>query len=125
LKIKATKETEAFSQINLMFMESIDKTRSENETTTIQLVQGNFNSSDALHLIINLINEKINFHKIQRHQNWEGNHADKNEQLEMRIKELENEKVLMRELIKKAKEFGFHLKINGTLEISFIADSNS
>lgn len=84
----------------------------------IQLVKGEFTPSEASHVIMSLIDEKINFHKIQRLQIWEGNHTCKTEDLDGRIKELEKEKEITREFINKTRGLGQNLKIDGILEIT-------
>lgn len=84
----------------------------------IQLVKGEFTPSEASHIVVSLIDEKINFHKIQRLQIWEGNHKCKTEGLDGRIKELEREKAIVREFINSHRGLGQNLKINGVLEIS-------
>ncbi len=87
----------------------------------IQLVKGEFTPSEASDIIISLIDEKINFHKIQRLQLWEGNHKSDTDQLDGRIKELREEKRIAREFIADTKSLGRNLKINGILEIT-VAD---
>jgi hypothetical protein len=84
----------------------------------IQLVNGQFTPSEASDVIMNLINEKINFHKLQRLQVKEGNHKSTTNELDGRIGELEKEKEIAREFIKKTKSLGKNLKINGILEIT-------
>lgn len=101
-------------------METKELKKSEKVAQKIQLVKGEFTPSEASHIIVNLIDEKINFHKIQRLQIWEGNHKCKTDQLDERIKELEKEKVIAREFINKARSLGQKLKINGILEISVV-----
>ena len=56
--------------------------------------------------------------KIQRLQIWEGNHKCETDQLDGRIKELQNEKKIAHEFIDSARALGQNLKINGILEIS-------
>lgn len=97
----------------------------ENATTNIQLVKGEFTTIEATHIIMNLIREKINFHKIERLQIWEANHNCKTEQIDQRIEELENEKLVATKLIANAKAIGSNLKINSFLEISFTEVSKS
>lgn len=99
-------------------MEAKELVSIEKATQNVQLVNGNFTPSEASHIIMNLIDEKINFHKIQRLQIWEGNHICRTEQLDGRIKELEKEKEKTREFINKTRSLGKDLKINGILEIS-------
>lgn len=57
----------------------------------VELVKGKFNRSEAAHLVSVLIDQKINFHKIQRLQLWEPNHSCKTDELDNRIQELQNE----------------------------------
>jgi hypothetical protein len=90
----------------------------EKTNQKIQLVKGEFTPSEASHIIMSLIDEKINFHKIQRLQIWEGNHKCNTEQLDGRIAELEKEKEIAREFINSTRGSGQNLKINGTLEIT-------
>jgi hypothetical protein len=101
-------------------METKELTKTEKSTQKIQLVKGSFTPSEASHVIMNLIEEKINFHKLQRLQLWEGNHKGKTEHLDGRIKELEEEKRIVRDFIKSARGLGHNLEINGTLEITII-----
>jgi hypothetical protein len=84
----------------------------------VQLVKGEFTPSEAFQIIDSLIDEKINFHKIQRLQIWEGNHKCKTVDLDGRITELEKEKNRVREFINNSRGLGHNLKINGVLEIS-------
>lgn len=85
----------------------------------VQLVEGQFTPSEASDIISALIDEKINFHKLQRLGRTEGNiHADC-EYPNNRVKELEDERMIAKEFIKIARKEGQNLRINGTLEISF------
>ena len=84
------------------------------------MVVSNFTPSEASHVIINLIDEKINFHKIQRLQIWEGNHQCVTDNLDGRIKQLELEKSIAKEFINNAKSLGKDLKINGLIEMTII-----
>jgi hypothetical protein len=86
----------------------------------IQLVKGEFTPSEASDIINALIDEKINFHKLQRLQIWEGNHVCKTDHLSDRITQLQKEKEITRDFISKARAQGSKLKINGILEISTI-----
>lgn len=98
-------------------METKQATKIENATQKIQLVKGDFTPSEASDIIMNLINEKINFHKLQRLQMWEGNHKCSTDQLDGRIGELQKEKEIALEFINSIRGLGKNLKINGTLEI--------
>lgn len=99
-------------------MKTQELTTVETAKQNIQLVKGAFTASEAFDVINALIDEKINFHKIQRLQIWEGNHVCKTDHLDDRITELKQEKELARDFILKAKAKGSKLKINGILEIT-------
>ena len=92
------------------------------ETTTqkVQLVKGEFTPSETYDVLVGLINEKINFHKIQRLQVWEGDHNSDTPNLDGRIMELEEEKMNIKEFISSIRGLGKNLKINGVLEISIV-----
>lgn len=99
-------------------MKTAEITKTENAVQKIQLVKGEFTPPEASHIVMSLIDEKINFHKIQRLQIWEGNHKCKTGQLDGRIAELEKEKETARAFINKMRGLGKKLKINGVLEIT-------
>ncbi|RZS93802.1 hypothetical protein [Aquimarina brevivitae] len=101
-----------------MKTEEVSKTKEV--TQKIQLVKGEFTPSEAAHIVTNLIDEKINFHKLQRLQVWEGDHKRETNQLDNRIEELEKEKTIAKEYIKSLRASGKNLTINGTLEISAV-----
>lgn len=102
-------------------METQELVRTKEIEQSIQLVMGEFTPKEASHVILALLDQKINFHKIERLQLWVGDHGLKTEQLDGRIKELENEKKVAKEFIDSYRNLGKKLKINGTLEIT-IAD---
>ncbi len=99
-------------------MEAKKVTQFEKTTQKIQLVKGEFTPTEASNVIMALINEKINFHKIERLQMWERSHKSKTDQLDSRIKELEKEREIAREFINSMRGSDQNLKINGVLEIS-------
>lgn len=93
----------------------------EEVTTTtqkVQLVDGNFTVSEASDIVQALINEKINFHKLQRLSLCEGFSEANTKYPDERITELEHEKSVAKAFFAKARVEGFSIKINGTLEIS-------
>lgn len=85
----------------------------------VQLVEGTFTPSEAADVISALIQEKINFHKLQRISRCERDENSDCSYADARIKELEDERMIAREFIKIAKKEGHSLRINGTIEISF------
>ena len=99
-------------------METKELTKTKKTRQKIQLVKGEFTPSEASHIIMNLIDEKINFHKIQRLQIWEGNHKCETDELDGRIEELQKEKEIAREFINNTRSLGQKLMINGILDIT-------
>ncbi|MHA7831537.1 MAG: hypothetical protein ACX93O_10585 [Flagellimonas sp.] len=90
------------------------------EQRKIQLVDGTFTPTEASDVMTALIDEKINFHKIQRLKIWEGNHSSKTNILDNRIDELEKEKMTARAIIEQARKNGKNITINGILEIKYV-----
>ncbi|GAA4279950.1 hypothetical protein [Gaetbulibacter aestuarii] len=84
----------------------------------IQLVDGTFTGPEASNIITNLINEKINFHKIQRLQKWEDDHSVNTSDLDDRIHQLRKEKEKALNFINSQKDTKTRFKINGILEIT-------
>ncbi len=99
-------------------MKTKELTQTDKVAQKIQLVKGEFTPSEASHILMNLIDEKINFHKIQRLQIWEGNHKCKTGDLDSRIDELLKEKKIAQEFIDSTRGLGQNLRINGALEIT-------
>jgi len=54
----------------------------------ITLIDNVFNKSDLRFLLYRLLDEKINFHKLHRLQEWEGNHYADTSHDDNRINEL-------------------------------------
>jgi len=101
-------------------METKAATKNTETTQQIQLVKGEFTHSEASQVINALIDQKINFHKMQRLQNWEGNHSCETSELDGRIKELENEKQAAKQFLAKIKDEGLKLKMDGVIEIGVV-----
>lgn len=99
-------------------METAEKVKIQQDQQQIQLVKGEFTPAEASDIICALLDEKINFHKLQRLKLWEGSHGCKTNQLDLRIQELEDEKQIAREFISGNRDTGKSLKITGTLEIT-------
>lgn len=81
----------------------------------IQLVKGEFTPDQASDVVMSLLNQKINFHKLKAIQQWEQNHKYDREPLNNRIKQLEEEKVIAADFISKMKLEGKTLNIEGLL----------
>ncbi len=84
----------------------------------VQLVKGEFTPSEAADILSALIDEKINFHKLQRLQRWEGNHKSDTGDLNNRIVELEESRDQALAFISQARKAGKQLHIKGTLELT-------
>ncbi|MBS9462417.1 hypothetical protein KIM67_08350 [Flagellimonas sp. 389] len=84
----------------------------------IQLVDGSFTPSEACDVITALIDEKINFHKLQRISWCEGDRDANTKYPDERILELEKEKVIAKEFINSLRNEGKRLRIDGILKIS-------
>ena len=56
-------------------METKEKVSIKQDRQQIQLVKGAFSASEASDIICALLDEKINFHKLQRLKLWEGSHG--------------------------------------------------
>ena len=85
---------------------------------SIRLVNGEFTASEASFIVQALLDEKINFHKLQRLSTLEGDHNIKTPYDNGRIVELENEKVTAKEFFAQIRKQGLKLKIKGNLEIT-------
>lgn len=90
----------------------------EKVSEKIQLVKGEYTPSEASHIIMNLIDKKINFHKMRMLQIWESNHNCDTELLNVRIKELEKEREIAQEFIRNSEELGQNIRIDGVLNMS-------
>ncbi len=86
----------------------------------IQLVDGEFTPSEASDVIMSLIDQKINFHKLQRLALCEGFYGADTEYPDGRIGELEVERDIARDFISQVRYQGKKLKINGILEITLV-----
>lgn len=86
----------------------------------IDLVDGVFNPSEANDVVNALLGEKINHHKLQcLSMRIADDHAD-TEYHDARISELEQERKTLKKYISEAREMGCQVRIDGTLNISFI-----
>ncbi|MGB5645984.1 hypothetical protein [Muriicola sp.] len=101
-------------------METNNLEKAAATTQKLQLINGEFTPSEASEVLLALIDEKINFHKIKRLQLWEGDHKYETSHMDSRIAELKEEKRIASEFITNIKASGKNLKINGIVEISVI-----
>ena len=101
----------------------METTKTQNETRTqqaIRLVDGEFTPDETRDVVKSLLDEKINFHKLQRLALWEGDiNANASFPIQ-RIAELEHEKEILKEFLKIAGKEGAMLKITGNLKLELI-----
>ena len=86
--------------------------------TDVKLIEGTFTAAEARDLISALIDQKINFHKVQRLSIWEGNEGDRADFPNDRIVELARDKQKVKKFLSALKQQGLNVRITGTLEIS-------
>ena len=83
----------------------------------VQLIDGTFTAAEARDLITALIDQKINFHKVQRLSIWEGNKGEPADFPNGRIVELARDKQEAKKFLSALKQQGLKVRISGTLEI--------
>lgn len=83
----------------------------------VKLVDGEFSASQALDILTALINQKIKYHKIQKHQHWEQDHTIDETPYIKRIHELEEEKKAMLQYLSDIQLECKKFSINGLLTI--------
>jgi hypothetical protein len=86
----------------------------------VQLVEGLFTPSEATHIVNALIDQKVNFHKIQKLRMCEGYDEADTTYENSRINELNDAKQTAKDYISIARKQGYNVVINGTLNISFV-----
>ena len=101
-------------------MTNTETKKVEKAQQEVQLVEGLFKPSEATHIVNALIDQKINFHKIQKLRLWEGSEEADTTYENSRIKELDNAKKIAKDYISIARKEGYNVVINGTLNISFV-----
>lgn len=94
-------------------METLIRTKQK-----IQLVDGTFTPSETLDVVLTLLQEKINFHKLQRISWCEGSSQADTRYPDGRITELEEEQKAIKEFVAEVRSEGKRLKISGVLNIT-------
>ncbi len=94
-------------------METLVKTKQK-----IQLVDGTFTPSETLDVVLALLQEKINFHKLQRISWCEGSSEADTQYPDGRIAELEKEQSIIKDFVAQVRQEGKRLRINGVLDIT-------
>ena len=89
----------------------------KNEELT--LVNGTYSATDAQHLLLSLVNHKIDFHTIEKWSHEERFGRDHDHSIR-RLHELEQLHGTLKQLCKQAAEEGMQLKIKGQLSIEMV-----
>ena len=89
----------------------------EKHNQSIQLVDGTFTASEALDVITSLIDQKINFHKLQRISWYEKNENCETEYPDGRIEELMREKEIAKSFLNPVRGTNAKIRIDGILKI--------
>ena len=89
-------------------------------TQKINLIEGEFSASEVKDVITSLIDEKINFHKLQRLSWCEGDHGADTAFPDGRIGELQREKEIAREFINGLRGQGKRFKMEGVVRITML-----
>jgi hypothetical protein len=84
----------------------------------LKLIEGSFTKSEALSIINNVVDVKINFHKLQRLSKTEGNLHDKCAYDNSRITELIEDKTAIKAFLSSLEAKGCTIKIASTINIS-------
>ncbi|WBX75480.1 hypothetical protein PG911_12525 [Tenacibaculum ovolyticum] len=91
-----------------------------NETTgkQLKLIDGKFTKREVLNIIGDVVNLKINFHKLQRLSRTEGNINDECTYDNSRITELITDKTAMKAFLNSLENNGRNIKVSSTIHIS-------
>jgi hypothetical protein len=84
----------------------------------LKLIEGKFTKREALSIINNVVDVKLNFHKLQRLSITEGNMNDKCVYDNSRITELINEKADIKAFLTSLEGNDCNIKISSTIHIS-------
>lgn len=92
---------------------------------TIKLVDGEFSKLQALDIISALIDQKINYHKVEGMQLWESNHHADGDHINLRIEELLKAKEEFKNYLKDKKGKEVRFTIKGALEIHLVGQKEA
>ncbi|SDG64320.1 hypothetical protein [Psychroflexus sediminis] len=86
----------------------------------VKLVDGEFTPTQASDILNALIDQKINYHKIENLQHWEQNHNNDSKPFITRIQALEKEKEAVDRYISEIRKEGKKISINGIITLNSI-----
>ena len=84
----------------------------------VRLVDGTFTPIQAADIVSSLIEQKINFHKVENLQHWEKNHNNDAKPFIQRVKDLEEAEKNAKSFILSKEIRDKKIKIKGNLTIS-------
>lgn len=90
----------------------------EKKEQEIRLVDGEFTPIQAADIVSSLIQQKINFHKVENLQHWEKNHNNDSKPYIQRVKDLEEAEKNAKSFILSKEIRDKKIKIKGNLTIS-------
>ena len=90
----------------------------EKKEQEVRLVDGEFTPIQAADIVSSLIEQKINFHKVENLQHWENNHKNDSKPYIQRVKDLEQAEKNAKSFILNKDIKGKKIKIKGNLTIS-------
>jgi hypothetical protein len=94
------------------------ETINESVNQQLKLIEGKFTRGEALSIINNVVDVKLNFHKLQRLSITEGNMDDKCVYDNSRITELINDKADIKAFLSSLEGNDCNIKISSTIHIS-------
>jgi hypothetical protein len=93
-------------------------TKPETLKKQLKLIEGKFSKREALNIVNNVVDVKINFHKLQRLSRTESNINDACTFDTSRITELINDKANIKAFLTSLEVNGCDIKISSTIHIS-------
>ncbi|WP_438988603.1 hypothetical protein [Polaribacter sp.] len=103
--------------MNTFTVEKKKKT-SKNTNQQLKLIDGTFTKREAINIINNVVDVKLNFHKLQRLSKTEGNINDACEYDNSRIAELIDERADLKSFLKALKTNDCNIKISSTIHVT-------
>lgn len=89
-------------------------------TKKMKLIEGAYKPSEVLNVLSTLVNENINFYKLQSLKEWECDNGYDCNDFDQKIASLMNERENLRALINQAKTSGHELSITSTINIELV-----
>lgn len=93
---------------------------SQNRIKSVQIINNKFNPAEARDVVSSIIDEHVNFCKVQHLSSWERNHSIDGGLINNKIEELNDKKDALNRIINQAKESDCEIYISGTIEIKLV-----